>query len=354
MAAPTFGTITPTSGPTGGRALVTITGTNFRLPTAPAFVGPIASAAPPSVEVFFGTSKATNVRVLSSTRIQATLPAATFDPTSGAPGAVSVSVRNIDDNGVPIPGEAVVVPSAFSYARPTLETPASSEPVLAAVVRTLLLMLRREVLDNVQMTVHTDYAGQGAEVAAFASLPGIAVVGPALSENRFYSENEMPVVDLGGGVFEERRVPYTVDLTFTIIGADDSTQRLLNLMQQTTLFFHRNKAIVVGAHSFEMEIEQNGDFDMEAGQAVNNANLRSFTGIILIRGVHLEDANASATENTYAIVDVVPQVGVPSAILLGGVVSDGSGSPLEQDGSAPPAEGIGYIPLDGGGAEQKD
>lgn len=361
MAVPTFTSITPTSGPTGGSLLVTIIGTGFRLPTAPPLAGPVTTPSPPSVQVLFGTALASDVRVLSSTRIQATLPPASFDPTASAPGAVSVTVRNINDLGAPIVGESVTVPSAFTYQRPTLETPATTESTIARVVRALLLLIRRQLIDNVQMTVHTDYAEQGAEVAAFASLPGIAIVGPALVENRFYSENELRSVSLGGGVFKELRAPYTVDMSFTVIGADDSTQRLLNLMQQTTLFFHRNKTISIpvdplvpnGAqHVFEMEIEDDGDFDMEAGQAVNNANLRSFTGSIVVRGVHLEETDM-ARANTYQVLDVTPEVGLAGAILLGGVVSDGSGLPLEDDGSAPPAEGVGYIPLDGGGAEQK-
>ena len=64
MAVPTITTIAPSTGtPAGGQA-VEITGTNFRLPSAPPATGPVA-ALPSPVEVLFDGVASPNVAVLT-------------------------------------------------------------------------------------------------------------------------------------------------------------------------------------------------------------------------------------------------------------------------------------------------
>jgi hypothetical protein len=85
-ALPTVTRVTPSSGPTTGGTLVTITGTNFSSKAA---------------SVTFGTTPATSVTVTSPTQMKATSPAA-----AGA-GPVSVSVTNLGGTGTE--------PTAFTY-----------------------------------------------------------------------------------------------------------------------------------------------------------------------------------------------------------------------------------------------
>jgi hypothetical protein len=93
-----------------------------------------------------------------------------------------------------------------------------------------------------------------------------------------------------------RRVPYTVDLLFTIIGASDHTVELLNLMATTELFFHRNKFLEMdrnpasplgGRVRYEMDLAPDGD--LRVTSQPNASNVRSFSGSFVIRGFDLED-----------------------------------------------------------------
>ena len=64
------------------------------------------------------------------------------------------------------------------------------------------------------------------------------------------------------------RVPCTVDLAFTLVGASDHTVELLNLMAATELFFHKNKFLgmsrdtanaLSGRVRYEMDFAPDGD-----------------------------------------------------------------------------------------------
>lgn len=302
MSVPTIVGVSPATGHTGGRLRVAITGTGFQLPPTPPPSGPVP-VPNPSVEVLFGTLKADDVRVLTSGLLHVLTPISD-------PGAVSVTVRNIDQAGVLVPGETVTAAGAFTYARPQLvTTPAGGagslpETDLARCVRTLLRELRRQILDNVQTTTNTDFAEDGtAEVAVLSKLPGIVLIGPALRENRFHSTNERRKVPQGGGLTLEMRPPYTVDLVFQLVGVDDNTITGLNLQHEVTAFFQRNKFLrmlrdptVAGDYvQFEMEIEPDGDFDFNT-PSPGNSNIRSFAGTFVIRGLDLDDRDMSRVQ----------------------------------------------------------
>src|SRR3990172_7365086 len=109
MAVPTITSVTPNSGPTAGRLLVAIAGTNFQLsPTPPP--GPTNGILAPTVRVLFGTELAVNVAVVSSTKLYCYIP-------SGDDGPVDVTVTHLDPLGVPIVGETVTAVAAFTYTR---------------------------------------------------------------------------------------------------------------------------------------------------------------------------------------------------------------------------------------------
>lgn len=368
MPVPSITSVTPSAGLTGGRLLVEVIGTNFQLPPAPPTTGP-ATKPNPSVEVLFGTKEGLSVRVLSTTKLHVLTPIADA-------AVVSLTVRNIDQDGVLIPGETVTLASAFTYARPVLETLASGSGAIdgdvTRVVYTLIKELRRQVFGNVELTVHTDYddTPDGANVAFLSSLPGLVLSGPALRENRFYSLNAPRTVALGGGQFKQLRAPYTVDLVFTLIGADDNMRRLLNLMREATLFFHRNKVLTMPRDAnlpsgevveYEMEIEPDGDFDVQPSRGEEaNANLRSFSGTFVIRGVDIDDSDMSS-EQTSELLDVIitgqaPEH-VPSPVVFGGVISTGApGDPPPLGGGSPPPAGQAYVPATPGTGlvEQKE
>lgn len=293
MGVPTITTVTPNSGPTGGRRLVAIVGTNFQLLPEPPATGPAGDPPNPSVQVLFGDELALDVAVLSPSLLHAYTAA--HDP-----GAVSVTVRNVDQAGDVVPGETVTAASAYTFARPSLATGAAAETDLARLVRTLLRELKRQVIENVQVTVSTDFADapDGANVAMFSAVPGIALAGPALRENRFFSENQHRYLEVDAGVTSgQQRQAYTVDLGFTLIGVDDNLGTFLNLMSEVVAFFNRNKALrmltdpaVAGVYS-EYELELDADGAPKSIASANNSNLHAFQAQFTIRGFDIDDAN---------------------------------------------------------------
>jgi len=210
-------------------------------------------------------------------------------------GVVDVTVRNLDDAGVPIPGESVTVPRAFAYRRPQL----ADEAHLTRLVRQFIREWRRQVLPNTVLSVHTEFdatTGDGLNITELATLPGVALVGPAVTEDRFYSLNGQLEVVLPSGEVLVYDAPYTVDMGFQVIGVSDSQVELLNLLAAATQFVDRNPYIYLdrdpadlsrGKVRYEFDFAGGGGFEVAAG--TNISNLRSFSGTVIIRGVDIED-----------------------------------------------------------------
>lgn len=284
MSVPTIASVTPAVGPTGGWTLVQVEGTDFRLPDPPPPTG-IAPVAGPTVAVLFGTTPARLVRVFRSTLLVA------LTDTHDA-GAVNVVVKNLDNAGVPIPGEQATLLNGFTYTRPKL----TDEDHLTRLCRYFIRELKRQVMENVVPAVHTDYANlPGSGVAMPATLPALIVAGPELAEDRFRSLNEEPQLERASTVFDRHRVPLTVDLSFTIVGVSDSTDELLNLLAATRQCFHRTKRLGMlrdeadpskGTVLYEMDVPLGGDFKV-ATQA-NESNIRNFTGTVVVYGYDME------------------------------------------------------------------
>ena len=298
MSIPSIANITPSSGPTAGSLLVEVLGVGFQLAALSQAYG---STQPPSptVGVLVGGHAARDVRVFSGERLTCIVPA-------GDAGPADVVVQNLDTVGFPIAGEQAIAPEAFTYVRQALTVEAD----LTRLVRTLLQELKRQVFENVVLTVHTDFDAEvGAELhlAPIARLPALVLMGPELAENRFYSQNQLPEVATGPGRFAQRRVPYTVDLGFTVIGVSDHTTELLNLMAATQLFFHRNPFLELdrdpgnpgaGRVRYEMEIARDGD--LKVTSQPNESNIRSCSGRFVVRGFDLEDLAGVPDEGVVA------------------------------------------------------
>jgi hypothetical protein len=317
MAAPTITSLEPASGPTGGLTLVEVTGSGFRMPPAPPASGP-TSPPRPTVEVLVGGRRAADVRVRAPDRLSFLSPAHDAD-------AADVVVRNLDDDGVPIAGEEATLAGGYTFVAPRLAV----ESDLTRLVRTLLRELKRQVHPNVSLTVQTDFdaeTGDELHLTELASMPGLVLVGPELAENRFYSLNSAPEVPAGDGTALRRRVPYTVDLGFTLIGVADHTTELLNLMAAAQLFFHRNKYLEMDrdpanplAGRVRYEIDFTPDGDLRVTSQPNESNVRSFSGSFVIRGFDLEDLAGvpgdAVIERTAPVDDIVfdpPQQLVPT------------------------------------------
>lgn len=306
MSAPTITSLDNAIGPTGGRRILKIVGTNFQLPPGPSAYG-ITPVANPSVEVLFGTVPAREVRVLTASLLHVITPI--HDP-----GTVALTVRNIDQTGAVVAGETATLAAAYTFARPTIGSATPGEQSnLSRLVRALIEELRRQLLANVVLTTHTDYddTPDGANVAALADIPGLVLSGPTLRLNRFYSTNEPREADDTHGDTYAQRPPRTVDLAFTLIGVDELMARELDLISECTAFFLRNPLIRMPRDpaspteyvEYEMEIDDGGDF--KSIGTPNNSNVRAFSGGFLIRGLDIEDVDMRAALAA-PVADVLP------------------------------------------------
>lgn len=334
MAVPTIATVSPTTGRTGGRFLVGVTGTGFQLPPPPNATG-VTPVPPATVRAWFVDAsnvltEAERVDVVSSTMLYVLAP-------SHDEGVVGLRVANVDADGATIGAETVTAANAFTFKRPMLSGEArGAERILARVVRALLRLAKREVLPNVSLTVHTDFdalPGDGTNTIEVAELPSLLFVGPAVTENRFYSENVKRTVDLQDGGFAELRPSYTVDLSFTVIGLSEYSQELLNLQQEVAAFGQRNPYLYVArdpadASAGRVRYEMHLTSAPSTGSAPNESNVRQFQGTLVVRGVALDDADMKVRV-TRALTEVVlnpgestPGTGAGGDVLVGDGTTD--------------------------------
>lgn len=304
MAIPTLVSVTPNAGLTGGRTLVTLNGTGFQLPAPPPPRGPVP-VPPPSLRVRFGALESPRAYAVSSVLAFAVVP-------PHAKGIVAVTVENIDPSGVLIPGETVTLPGAYAFKLPDL----TRESRVAAVVRVLLNMLKREVLENVALTVHTEYDNDSSDllnIIDIGKLPVLLLLGPEVPTNRFYTRNARQQIQNSDGSFSVLRASDAVDLGFTILGATDSMVELLNLLTATRAFFENNTHVLLpvdpadaskGVLRFELALSFEG---LAANNKPNESNVRQFQGVFVVRGVSTTDA-VDVVERGRPVVDYVPEV----------------------------------------------
>lgn len=245
MAVPTITSLSVTSGPTQGRTLVAITGTNFRLyPTIPT-TGRVPKPTP-TVRILFGTEVATEVQTESATKVWCLSPAAD-------PGLVSVTVTNIDGAGVAVVGETAVRASAYTFVRPYIRVPTGAASVdiyrgdLHRLVIKVVREWRRQVLDNtVLKKPNKDYASLPAtERVRIASLPAVVLFGPRLSVNRFLTSSQYENTSIGGNQFKARRPVEGRDVAFSFSLATDSQFEALNLIEVVDRFFDKFQNISI-------------------------------------------------------------------------------------------------------------
>jgi hypothetical protein len=301
---PTITSITPNRIYTGGQ-LVVITGTGFqtKYPIDPATPHPWPTPAP-TVSVTVGGRSATKIKVLSSTRVECRIPPVDL-------GAVSITLKNLAEDGTPITGETVTTSNRLVAVRVDLAVDSD----LSRLIDTFVLDLRRQVLENVTFYASVDFESEpdALEFAGvdFAKLPALAIQGPSLNENRFYGELR-PEVRNADGSYSRRSTFRTVDVSFRINGLTNHTRQFLNLQALVTQYFKTNNYLVfqrdasdVSKGFVQYEVEAT-DFNSASINSTND--LRVFYGTATIKGFQFEDVPGFPTqivqENTGEISDI--------------------------------------------------
>jgi hypothetical protein len=251
----------------------------------------MGAALAPGVEVRFGDITATVV----SLREEAGASILQVRTPAHAEGVVDVRVQILDPAGAPIAGAVATLPTAYRFQRARIVREAD----LTRIVRALLRELKRQVLENVSLSVATDFDDtplDGFDVTAIASLPSLVLTGPRLRENRFYSTNEAVeevVAGPTGPEIQRRRPPLTVDVAFAITGASDRAVELINLMAATATFLNRNRWLVLdrdpldaGAGTVRWEMDADGEVRTDLD---GKGDVRAFGWGLVIRGVDVDE-----------------------------------------------------------------
>lgn len=275
MAIPTLTSLAPVSGPAGGGDLVRLRGTGFA----------------ERIQVLFGAIAG----LVASVREAAGESFADIRTPAHLPELTDLTLKNLDEDGVPVPGEEVVLAAAYRF----LRAPIVREADLTRLVRSLLRELKRQVLDNVSASIALDYddtPSDGLSVVAMAKLPSLVLAGPRLIENRFFSTNEPhedAVVGPSGPELLRRRPPFTMDLGFTITAASDRTIELLNLMAATATFLNRNRWLELprdpddaAKGTVRWEMDPDGEFRTKLD---GEGEVRVFTCGLVVRGFDIDE-----------------------------------------------------------------
>lgn len=288
----TITSVSPVVGHTAGQTLVEIRGTGFRVPILPQPNGMLTVPARPTVEVLFGSAFGSNIAVVSAERLFVRAPISPHlvrAPTYGE-GVVDVVVRNLNSSGIPIAGEIVTIPGAYSYRRVQL----ADESDLSRVVRTLIQSMRLQVIDNVSINTDPDFDSRTSDdlnVVDVATVPAVVIFGPTIQENRFFSTNGLIYRDAPNDEADAFSGPDTDDLIFTFVGITNNKQEALNLLSVVRQYFKRNRWLYMqrdlsneacGYVGYDLILDPGGmTFNSPTDQ---KSNLKTFSGTFTIRG----------------------------------------------------------------------
>jgi len=250
MAVPTITNISPATGPTGGRNLIIITGTNFKLPPVPAALGPVAGTGVPTVRVTIGGESAIDVDVTGADQLRVLAPGFRGADTQVNPiVAVAIVVTNLDALGVPIPGETVTANSAYIYVRPALRAPAATydNQRYGNIVRNVLRVFRRQVHPNTELAnTSVDFGDVAVEIIHDVKMPNVVIDGPTLLSDNVRSTNESrSTYNSSAGRYDRFIAPVTRMLGFEVRCTVDNKLEGIAFQQSIEELFRRNGYLYV-------------------------------------------------------------------------------------------------------------
>lgn len=239
---PTIYSVDPTTGLASGRAVITLTGWGYRTPPDPPD-GYLGDTFSPPVAVYVNGRAADAVAVLSSTEIQIIVPAYLGDP-SAMSTAVDVLVKNLDDDGDPIPLEEATLEGGFTYKHPDL----TADSNLDWITRNMLRTLRRNIIDNAGISASPDFSSvPSTQVTYVSKLPAVILEGPVVRENKILRSNETRVEDDGISGKTRKNAPFTADILYEIILIGRNKTESINLKEAALRYFHRRPVFVFPA-----------------------------------------------------------------------------------------------------------
>ncbi len=305
---PTVTSVNPAAGATRGGDIIRIAGTGFRLPDPPAPTGPLMADQQKTVSVQFEGVESEWAYSASDSLILARVPTWAGAYNVSFPITLDVRVANLDNSEVEIPGENVTLADAYSMDRPKLST----QSYLQRVIREVIMLFRRHVLENTHNTTSRDFSLTPAlQETVRASGPLVQLIGPRLINNRFDSINREegesdPLGGAGGRMI--RKYPVTCDIGFGVaIWANNPFH--LQALIQSLLLFHRdiNKVKVLIDPSDPSSGTKDYEFVMPWSQYPDTNtdptadDLMYATAQSVVRGVHIDEESGTIIERGWII-----------------------------------------------------
>ncbi len=239
MTTPTLSGVTPASGPTWGRYVVTLTGTGFRLAPQPPPAAYARGAEQQTVAVWVNGVRCARAYAASATQVLAEVPEWKGTPAGTLrANPVSVTVSNLNDAGAVIAGETATLAAGFAYALPNLTASTTLERVAVALIEAL----RRHVLPNTHWMRSRDYDADPsarADDPDRASVPRLDLVGPTLTETPDRGEGLPDPVATGTTTWSRplRRKTYAVEWQIDAYCSDANPAEALALAAAVEDFF---------------------------------------------------------------------------------------------------------------------
>ena len=315
MTIPTIVAVTPDAGSTRGRNIVKITGTGFRGVTPPTTGSRVWSHEPQTVQVLFGTAVSPFVGVVSATELDVEVPEWRGSLSVTFPVSLSVTIKNLDDAGIPIPTETATKTTAYAVSRPKLTT---RTPYLRICVE-LIEALRRHVHENVWWTMSPDFddnTADGLDETKRGKLPLLKLSGPSETDNPTIRPDFGDVTETST-TYERKRNRQFVDLDFGLEGicrGDQNVNELTALSNAVTDFFQDRPWLSVlkdpavpTSEMLEYPVSLTSYPDLDVGPDLDG--LQRFRCAVTIEGVPRGEEYQPVVERggvTYA--DAVPDV----------------------------------------------
>lgn len=310
MAVPTITAITPNYGPAMGGAVVKITGTGFAL-HEPAVYGYVGGEPKESVRIWFGVDQAQHVSVLSSTELLLQVPRYTGEAQLHAYSAVDVTLSNVDEDGDLVPTETVTSAAAFTYKREPIRRPTLTiESPYKRITKELITLLKRELVLNTGLSVHTDYSADGVKILE-ADLPSVFIYGPDVLVDAYGAYNSMAYEDYGSGNGSgEYPPPEMQTLQYDIKGLSNNSGEFLTLMAAARKFCRVHPYFTIAA-DFPTDTEVRMPLVVVAEPARSGdifpANLHEFTLTFQLRRVPILLLPAKATVWPITVIELERQ-----------------------------------------------
>jgi hypothetical protein len=310
VAQPTFTSITPGKGYTGGGQIVEIVGTNFRALEVPYAVPEMTER--PTVAVTFGGAEAEAVWPVSTTLLRVRVPTAQFDPnpdieaqikldpdiTRISFGAVDVVITNLDDNHVPIPGETVTAPDVYVYQQPLLRLP-EGDPPLLQVLREFLQLLKLTLVPRVAWTSHSDYGDDEAFFTALSTHPSVGLRLEFPDDIEYSHYDNVPQQFARGVVWDEYAMQKTVMMVASLTLSASSSGEVLRMvtalldLQMATPWLivppDPRYPIAIPSNRYPLELSRH---PAQVG-SVNRVNVTAFTAQLRVRGIPVVHGDVS-------------------------------------------------------------